>query len=101
MRALAAPGDCLMNATHTLSLVAAWFLFGMARIVFSSSLVAHRTDRPDPAQAIAFTLAAARERVNAANYDARGQRLLPWYRAVTTSYWGVVAVACWSAVHFG
>lgn len=90
-----------MTATHTLSLIAAWFLFGMARIVFSSAMVERRVDRPEPGHALAFTWAAAKERGNAANYDLRGQRLLPWYRVVTTTYWCVVAVACWSALRLG
>ncbi|MBC7841641.1 MAG: hypothetical protein H7099_04990 [Gemmatimonadaceae bacterium] len=90
-----------MNATHTLGVVAAWFLFGMARIAFSSAMVEHRIDHPDPVQAIAFTWNAAKERVNAANYNPRGRRLLPWYRAVTTTYWMLVAVTFWWAVRYG
>jgi hypothetical protein len=90
-----------MDALPTLGFVAAWFLFGMARIVFGSRMVELRIDHPDPSQAIAFTWGAAKQRVNSANYDARGQRLLPWYRAVTTTYWVLVAVACWQAVRFG
>lgn len=90
-----------INATQTLGFAATWFCFGMTRMVFTSRMVEHRIDHPDPSQAIAFTWAAAKQRVNAANYDPRGQRLLPWYRAVTTTYWGVVAVACWWAVRFG
>ena len=83
-----------MRAIPTLGLVAAWFLFGMARMVFTSRMVELRIDYPDPSKAMAFTWKAAKQRVNAANYDSRGQRLLPWYRAVTTTYWIVVAFAC-------
>lgn len=83
-----------------LGLVATWFLFAMARMVFVSRMVELRIDHPDPSQAMAFTWAAAKQRVNSANYDARGRRLLPWYRAVTASYWGVVAVACWSVLRW-
>ena len=90
-----------MNATQSLGLVAAWFLFGMARIVFSLTMVEHRIDHPDPIKAIGFTRQAAKERITAANYNARGKQLLPWYRAVSTTYWIVVAGACWSTVHFG
>ena len=89
-----------MNPTHTLGLVAAWFIFGMARMVFGSRMVELRIDHPDPSEALAFTRAAARQRVNPANYDRRGQRLLPWYRAVTTTYWLVVAGALGSAAFF-
>ncbi len=89
-----------MNTAQTLGFAATWFTFGMARIVFTSRMVELRTDHPDPTQAVAFTRAAAKQRVNAANYDARGRRLLPWYRAVTTTYWCLVAGACWGAVHF-
>lgn len=90
-----------MHFTQTLGFVAAWFLLSMTRIVFTTTMVERRIDNPDPSQAIAFTWAAAKQRVNAANYDVRGQRLLPWYRAVTTTYWVLVAGACWSAVHLG
>ncbi len=90
-----------MNSTTVLGLVAAWFLFGMARMVFTSKMVEHRIDRPDPSQAMAFTLAAAKDRIKVANYDPRGQRLLPWYRAVTTTYWVIVGVTCGLALFFG
>lgn len=83
-----------MDSSLTLGVVATWFLFGMARIVFSSTMVHHRIDHPDPSEAIAFTRAAAKARVNAANYEAPGRRLLPWYRAVTTIYWLVVVGVC-------
>jgi hypothetical protein len=87
-----------MIPTHTLGLVAAWFVFGMARIVLTSKLAEHRIDNPDPAKAMAVNAIAAAERLNAANYDLLGRRLLPWYRAVNITYWVLVAVGCWSAV---
>ncbi len=87
-----------MDSRLTLGFVATWFLFGMARIVFSSAMVHHRIDHPDPTQAIAFTREAAKARVSAANYDARGRGLLPWYRAVTTTYWVIVACTVGVAV---
>ena len=90
-----------MSPTLTLSFVAAWFCFGMARIVFTSTLVEHRIDQPDPVKAIAFTWQAAAERIDTANYDSQGRRLLPWYRVVTTTYWMLVGSACWWAVRFG
>ena len=90
-----------MSTNQSLMFVAAWFLFGMTRMVFTLSMVEHRIDHPDPIKAIAFTPQAARERINATNYNARGKRLLPWYRAVSTTYWILVAGACWSAAHFG
>ena len=90
-----------MHSTHALGLIATWFLFGMARIVFTSRMVELRIDHPDPSEAIAFTRKAAAARVDAANYGLKGQRLLPWYRAVSTTYWLVVACAIWSAVRFG
>jgi hypothetical protein len=83
-----------MSSIPTLGFVAAWFLFAMARMVFTSRMVELRIDHPDPSKAMAFTWKAAKQRVNAANYASRGQRLLPWYRAVTTTYWIVVACAC-------
>lgn len=89
-----------MNSTVTLAAAATWFLFGMARIVFTSRMVELRIDHPDPSQAISFTWKAARQRINPANYDRRGQHLLPWYRAVTTTYWVVVACICIGAVYF-
>ena len=89
-----------MNSSSLFVLIAAWFLFGMARMVFTSKMVEHRIDHPDPSQAMAFTVAAAKERVNVANYDPRGQRLLPWYRVVTTTYWLLVAGICAWAVLF-
>jgi hypothetical protein len=89
-----------MSSISTLGVVATWFIFGMARMVFTSRMVELRTDHPDPSEAMAFTWKAARQRVNAANYDSQGQRLLPWYRAVTTTYWIVVASAC-GVAYFG
>ena len=35
-----------MTPADTLGLVAAWFVFGMARIVFTSKLAEHRIDNP-------------------------------------------------------
>ena len=90
-----------MTTTYTLGPVAAWFVFGMARIVFTSKLAEHRIDNPDPAKAMAVNLAAASERLNAANYDPAGRRLLPWYRAVNFTYWVLAVGGCWWAVHHG
>ena len=85
-----------MTPTHTLGLVAAWFVFGMARIVFTSKLAEHRIDNPDPGEAMAINRVARAKRLNAANYDPRGRRLLPWYRVVNTTYWVLAAGgACW------
>ena len=89
-----------MTTTQSLSMLAAWFLFGMARMVFTMTMVEHRVDHPEWAKAIGFTRQAAKARVTAANYNARGKRLLPWYRAVGTTYWFLVAGAFLSAVHF-
>ena len=88
-----------MTPTGTLGLVAAWFIFGMARIVFTSKLAEHRIDNPDPGKAMAVNLDAASQRLNAANYDPLGRRLLPWYRAVNITYWALAAGGCWWAVH--
>ena len=54
-----------------LGLVAAWFVAGMARIVFTSRLAEHRIDNPDPGKAMAVNLDAAAERRKAANYERR------------------------------
>lgn len=67
-------------------------------MVFGFAMVQHRIDHPDPVHAMAFTRAAAKQRVNPANYDARGLRLLPWYRAVTSTYWMLVAGVVWWTV---
>ena len=89
-----------MTSTYTLGIVAAWFVLGQARIVFSSKMVEHRIDNPDPSQALAFTRAAAAARRDAANYDAQGRRLLPWYLVVTRTYWVVVTGICgWVIYH--
>jgi hypothetical protein len=89
-----------MTSTRTLGLVAAWFVFGMARIVFTSKLAEHRIDNPDPGKAMAFNRDAASERLNAANYDPMGRRLLPWYRTVNTTYWVLAAGGCsWAVLH--
>lgn len=90
----------IMTTPHSLALVAAWFILGQARIVFGSKMVEHRIDRPDPSRAMAFTRAAAAARRDAANYDAQGRRLLPWYVTVTRAYWALVAsIACWTLYH--
>lgn len=92
--------DSFMTPTYTLGFVAAWFVFGMARMVFTSKLVEHRIDNPDPGQAMAVNSDAASERLNAANYDLLGRRLLPWYRAINTTYWIVAAGGCsWAVFH--
>lgn len=89
-----------MPTPFTLALVAAWFVLGQLRIVLTSTLVEHRIDGPDPTQAMAFTRAAAAARRDAANYDARGRRLLPWYLAVARSYWTlVVGIGGWLLAH--
>ena len=89
-----------MTSPYTLGFVAAWFVLGQARIVLTSKMVEYRIDNPDPSQALAFTRAAAAARQNAANYDAQGRRLLPWYRTVTRTYWVLVAViCCWAIYH--
>jgi hypothetical protein len=89
-----------MTSTNSLALVAAWFVFGMARIVLTSKLAEHRIDDPDPGRALAVNFAAARERSNAANYDPQGRRVLPWYRVVNTTYWILAAGGCgWAIFH--
>ena len=89
-----------MTSSSTLGLVAAWFVLGQARIVLSSKMVEHRIDNPDPSQALAFTRAAAAARRDAANYNAQGRRLLPWYLTVTRTYWALVAgICCWAIYH--
>jgi hypothetical protein len=89
-----------MTSTYTLGFVAAWFVLGQARIVLTSKIVEHRIDDPDPSQALAFTRAAAAARRHAANYEAQGRRLLPWYLTVTRAYWVLVAGICgWAIYH--
>ena len=89
-----------MTSTYTLGAVAAWFVLGQARIVFTSKMVEHRIDKPDPSRAMAFTRAAAAARRDAANYDAQGRRLLPWYLMVTRTYWLlVIGICCWAIYH--
>ena len=89
-----------MTLTNGLGLIATWFVFGQARIVLTSKLAEHRVDRPGLAKALAFNREAARARRDPANYDARGRRVLPWYRAVTTTYWVVAAGGCaWAVMH--
>lgn len=87
-----------MTPASGLGLVAAWFVAGMTRIVFTSALAEHRLDNPDPVKALASNRAASAARLDAANYDLRGRRLLPWYRVVNTTYWVLAAGACWWAV---
>lgn len=87
-----------MRSTNGLGLIAAWFVFGQARIVLTSKLAEHRIDRPGLAKALAFNREAARARRDAANYDPLGRRLLPWYRAVNTTYWVAAAAGCCWAV---
>ena len=66
----------------------------------TSHMVEHRIDDPDPSQALAFTRAAAAARRDAANYNAQGRRLLPWYLTVTRTYWALVAgICCWAIYH--
>ena len=89
-----------MRSNDTLGLVAAWFVFGMARIVLTSMLAEHRIDNPDPSRALAANRGAALERLDVANYDPRGRRLLPWYRVVNRTYWVVAAGAfSWTVFH--
>ena len=88
-----------MTSISTLWLVVAWFVLGQTRIVFTSKMVEHRIDAPDPSQALAFTRAAAAARRDAANYNTQGRRLLPWYLTVTRSYWALVAGICSWAIY--
>jgi hypothetical protein len=72
----------------------------MARIVFTSKLAEHRIDNPDPSQALAINRNARSARLNAANYDPLGRRLLPWYRSVSMTYWIVAVGGCiWAVLH--
>ena len=89
-----------MTSAYTLGCVAAWFVLGQARIVLTSKMAEHRIDLPDSSQALAFTRVAAAARRNAANYDAQGQHLLPWYLMVTRAYWALVIGVClWAIAH--
>lgn len=89
-----------MTPPYTLGLVAALFVFGKARIVFTSKLAEHRIDNPDPGKAMALNREAASERLDAANYNPLGRRLLPWYRAVNITYWILAASGClWAVTH--
>jgi hypothetical protein len=73
----------------------------MARIVVTSKLAEHRIDNPPAGHALAINRAARVDRLNLANYDLRGRRLLPWYRAVNLAYWIVVAGLClWGVYSF-
>ncbi|HEY4216835.1 MAG TPA: hypothetical protein VGM67_06830 [Gemmatimonadaceae bacterium] len=90
----------MMSLGYTLAPIAAWFLFGMARIVLTSMLAEHRIDKPNWSAAMASNSKAAAERLNAANYDVPGRRLLPWYRVVNKTYWVVVAAGLlWIVLH--
>lgn len=85
-----------MVTAQTLGLVAAWFVFGQARIVLASTLAEHRIRAPDPSNALAYNLAVAAQ-AKAASYDPPGRRLLLWYRAVNASYWALVAgIGVWA-----
>lgn len=89
-----------MKPFATLGFFVAWFVLGQARMVLTSRMVEYRIDDPDPSQAMAFTRVAAVARRNAANYNAQGRHLLPWYLTVTRCYWLVVAViCCWAIYH--
>ena len=83
-----------MVAPWSLLPIATWFVLSMARIIVTSKLAEHRVDNPPAGHALAFNRAARSDRLNVANYDAGGRRLLSWYRAVSLSYWLVVAVLC-------
>ena len=87
-----------MSPIQTLGLIAAWFLFGMARMVCTSKLAEHRIDNPDPAKVMSMNSQARSERLDQANYDASGRRLLPWYRAINVAYWTIAAGALALAV---
>lgn len=84
-----------MTASPNLGIVAAWFVAGMARIVFTSKLAEHRIDKPDPVSALAANRKSSAARHDLSNYDRDGQRLLPWYRAVNITYWLIAAGTCW------
>ena len=89
-----------MTPALDLGLVAAWFLAGMARIVVTSKLAEHRIDNPPPGRAMAIDREARAERLDEANYDPPGRRLLPWYRLVNTTYWTIaVGGVCWVILH--
>jgi hypothetical protein len=89
-----------MSSSVGLGLVGTWFVLGMSRIVFTSKLAEHRIDNPDPGAAMASNREARAERLKEANYDLRGRRLLPWYRAVNTAYWVLAAGGCgWAVLH--
>ena len=84
-----------MTSNNELGLVAAWFLFGQARIVLTYKLAEHRIDEPAASGwALAVGRAGGAARRTAANYDDAGRRVLPWYRGVNRAYWTLVAVAC-------
>jgi hypothetical protein len=87
-----------MSPISGLCVIATWFILGMTRIVVTSRLAEHRLDNPDPGAAMAINRDARVQRLNVANYDSEGCRLLPWYRVVNTSYWVVAAGACGWAI---
>jgi hypothetical protein len=87
-----------MVTTQTLALLATWFVLGQARLVLASKLAEHRLEAPDLSKAIAYNLAAA-VRGDRAKFDPQGQRLWPWYRAISASYWALVAGAgIWAVI---
>lgn len=89
-----------MTPTQILGLVGVWFVFSMARIGLTFKLAQHRIDHPPPGHALAFNSAAAADRLDPANYDSRGRRVLPWYRVVSKTYWVVAASALgWIVLH--
>ena len=80
-----------MTVGQDTGLIALWFVAGMTRIVFFYKLAEHRIDNAGSAMMSPISRDARALRFDAANYDARGRRLLPWYRVVSTSYW-VIAI---------
>ena len=87
-----------MVTSQSLGLLATWFVLGQARLVLASKLGEHRLTAPDLSAAFAYNLAAA-VRGGRASFDPQGQRLWPWYRAISTSYWVLVAgVGLWALV---
>jgi hypothetical protein len=81
-----------MTVKQELTLVAVWFVAGMTRGVFFHKLAEHRIDKGGPATLSPINRNARALRLDAANYDPRGRRLLPWYRVVSTTYWLIVVV---------
>ena len=90
-----------MSPTSSLFPIATWFLLGMTRIVVTSKLAEYRIDNPPGGHALAINRAARADRLNLANYDLRGRRLLPWYKAANLAYWIAVAGVClWGVYNF-